>query len=73
VWIDGQPIFDDTLVDGSSSGLAQLTAGRHDIRVRLQNRGDGGPRLYLYWIPPGGGREVLPGRVLYPPPPRSAD
>jgi hypothetical protein len=72
LWIDQQRIFDDTLVDGPSSGLAQLTAGRHEIRVRLQNRGDGGPRLYLYWIPPGGGREVLPGRVLYPPPPKSA-
>jgi hypothetical protein len=70
LWIDAQTIFDDTQVDGPISGVAQLTAGRHDIRVRLQNRGDGGPRLYLFWIPPGGGREVLPGRVLYPPPPK---
>jgi hypothetical protein len=70
LWIDAQTIFDDTQADDPASGLAQLTAGRHEIRVRLQNRGDGGPRLYLYWIPPGGGREVVPGRVLYPPPPK---
>jgi hypothetical protein len=65
-------MFDDTVTDGPTSGVAQLMAGRHEIRVRLQNRGDGGPRLYLFWIPPGGGREVLPGRVLYPPPPKPA-
>jgi hypothetical protein len=72
LWIDEQVVFDDTTVDGAVSGVAQLTAGRHPIRVRLQNRGDGGPRLYLFWVPPGGGREVVPGRVLYPPPPERA-
>jgi hypothetical protein len=72
LWIDGVAIFDDTVADSPTSGLAQLTTGRHEIRVRLQNRGDGGPRLYLFWIPPGGGREVLPGRLLYPPPPNAA-
>ena len=72
LWIDAQMIFDDTQVEGATSGLAQLAPGRHEIRVRLQNRGDGGPRLYLFWIPPGGGREVLPGRVLYPPAPKPA-
>jgi hypothetical protein len=69
--IDDRGIFDDT-ADGratSQSGLAQLAAGRHAIQVRLQDRDQGGPRLYLYWTPPGGGREIVPGRVLYPPPP----
>jgi hypothetical protein len=71
LWIDGRSIFDDT-EDGSLPavlGAVQLTAGRHQVRVRLRDRGDGGPRLYLYWTPPGGGRELVPGRVLYPPPP----
>jgi 4-amino-4-deoxy-L-arabinose transferase-like glycosyltransferase len=71
LWIDERGIFDDT-VDGpaaSQSGVAQLTAGRHTIRVRLQDRDQAGPRLYLYWTPPGGARELVPGRALYPPPP----
>jgi hypothetical protein len=38
--------------------------------VRLQNRGDGGPRLYLYWTPPNSPRALVPGRALYPPDPR---
>ncbi|HEV7666497.1 MAG TPA: PA14 domain-containing protein [Chloroflexota bacterium] len=73
LWIDEQRVFDDTVDSPSAtiSGVAQLTAGRHAIRARLQNRGDGGPKLYLYWVPPGGGREILPGRVLYPPLPSS--
>jgi hypothetical protein len=71
LWIDDLGIFDDT-ADApatSQSGLVQLAAGRHAIRVRLQDRDQGGPRLYLYWTPPGGAREIVPGRVLYPPPP----
>jgi hypothetical protein len=71
LWIDDRGIFDDT-VDGRAagqSGVTQLTAGRHTIRVRLQVRDQSGPRLYLYWTPPGGAREIVPGRVLYPPVP----
>jgi Dolichyl-phosphate-mannose-protein mannosyltransferase/PA14 domain len=72
LWINEQLVFDDT-PEGSiekRSGAIELSAGRHPIRVRLQNRADGGPRVYLFWIPPGGQREVVPGRVLYPPLPR---
>jgi DNA-binding beta-propeller fold protein YncE len=74
LWIDGAPVFDDTVETGSpdSAGTMQLTAGRHAIRVRFQNRGDGGPRLYLYWTPPGGARSLVPGAVLYPPTPQAA-
>ena len=64
-------VFDDT-AEGTAerqSGSIDLTQGRHSIRVRMQNRGAGGPRLYLYWSPPGGTRELVPGRALYPPPP----
>jgi len=71
LWIDERQVFDDTpeAAPEVRSGSLELTAGRHAIRVRLQNRSDGGPRLYLYWTPPGGRREVIPGRALYPPPP----
>ena len=72
LWIDEQLVFDDT-PDGAiekRTGAIELSAGLHPIRVRLQNRSQGGPRLYLYWTPPGGQREVIPGRALYPPPPR---
>jgi hypothetical protein len=74
LWIDEQAVFDDT-ADGArnaTAGTAQLTSGKHPIRVRMQQRGDGGPRLYLYWSPPGGAREIVPGRLLYPPEPALA-
>jgi alpha-L-fucosidase len=71
LWIDERVVFDETPEDAPevNFGSVALTAGRHAIRVRLQNRNAGGPRLYLYWIPPGGQREVVPGRALYPVPP----
>jgi 4-amino-4-deoxy-L-arabinose transferase-like glycosyltransferase len=71
LWIDDRVVFDDTPEGAaeSLSGVVQLTAGRHQLRVRFQDRGDGGPRLYLFWTPPGGARETLSGRVLYPPAP----
>jgi alpha-L-fucosidase len=73
LWLDGAsaPVFDDTLdlPSASNSGTVQLSAGRHPIRVRFQQRGDGGPHLYLYWTPPGGARQLVPGSVLYPPAP----
>jgi hypothetical protein len=74
LWIDDRGIFDDTIDSraASQSGVTQLTAGRHPIRVRLQVRDQAGPRLYLYWTPPGGAREIVPGRVLYPPVPELA-
>ena len=71
LWLDNQLVFDDT-AEGTAerqSGSVVLTQGRHSIRVRMQDRGDGGPRLYLYWSPPGGTRELVPGSALYPPPP----
>src|SRR5262249_1021803 len=70
LWIDGQALFDDTgnAATEAHSGAIQRAAGRHEIRVRLQDRGDGGPRLYLYWTPPGATvRQIVPGRVLFPP------
>jgi PA14 domain/Dolichyl-phosphate-mannose-protein mannosyltransferase len=69
LWIDSNVLFDDTPegADDIQVGSAVLTAGRHAIRVRLQNRGDAGSRLYLYWTPPGGTRTLVSGQVLYPP------
>jgi hypothetical protein len=74
LWIDEAMVFDDTPATApeTTSGNLELSAGRHAIRVRLQNRKDSGPRLYLYWTPPGGEREIVPGQALYPPPPRSS-
>ena len=73
LWLDNQVVFDDT-PEGApelQAGSIQLSQGRHAIRVRMQDRGDGGPRLYLYWSPPGSTRELVPGGALYPPPPQS--
>src|SRR5262249_60213218 len=74
LWIDERPIFDETEDQRAelAAGTVELSAGEHSIRVRLQDRGQGGPRLYLYWTPPGGTREVVPGRVLYPPRPEGS-
>ena len=71
MWLDERVIFDDTAEGAAetTTGTTELDAGEHRIRVRFQDRGDGGPRLYLYWTPPGGPRQVIPGRVLYPPRP----
>jgi hypothetical protein len=73
LWIDGAPVFDDTTdaADAAAKGSRQLEAGRHAIRVRFQDRGDGGPRLYLYWTPPGGVRNLVPGEALFPPVPEA--
>jgi uncharacterized membrane protein/DNA-binding beta-propeller fold protein YncE len=69
LWIDDRQVFDDT-ADGApemTAGTIELQPGEHHIRVRFQDRGQGGPHLYLYWTPPGGARQVVPGRVLHPP------
>jgi DNA-binding beta-propeller fold protein YncE/4-amino-4-deoxy-L-arabinose transferase-like glycosyltransferase len=71
LWIDDRQVFDDT-ADGApemTAGTIELQPGEHYIRVRFQDRGQGGPHLYLYWTPPGGARQVVPGRVLRPPEP----
>jgi hypothetical protein len=71
LWIDERQVFDDTPTDAPEavSGTLELTAGRHAIRVRLQDRAIGGPRMYLFWTPPAGQRQVVPGSALYPPRP----
>ena len=69
LWIDERVVFDTLGADTGMNGPAQLTAGRHAIRVRLSNRGDGGPRMYLYWTPPNGARGLVPGQLLYSPAP----
>jgi hypothetical protein len=71
LWLDNQLVFDDTSEGAPEQrvGSIELAQGRHSIRVRMQQRGDGGPRLYLYWSPPGGTRELVPSSALYPPEP----
>jgi Dolichyl-phosphate-mannose-protein mannosyltransferase/PA14 domain len=69
LWIDERVVFDDTANDApeQTSGVAELASGQHQIRVRLQDRAEGGPGIYLFWVPPGGARQVIPGRALFPP------
>ncbi len=69
LWIDERLVFDDTRADVGDQpfGTVELSAGLHGLRVRFQDRSEGGPRIYLYWTPPGGARQIVPGRVLYPP------
>jgi len=48
-----------------SSGKINLSAGRHSLRLRyLDDMGNS--RLYLYWTPPGGERQVISSNVLWP-------
>jgi hypothetical protein len=69
LWIDERRVFDETPPDAADqpSGTIELSAGMHALRVRFQDRSEGGPRIYLFWTPPGGARQIVPGRVLYPP------
>jgi len=68
LWIDNKLVVDN---GGHHSeryveGRTNLTEGLHDIRLRYF-QDDGGRTLDLYWVRPGGGKEIVPTSVLFPP------
>jgi hypothetical protein len=68
--IDGSLLMSDLDIKTAKlESEVELAAGRHAISVRFEKTEDGAPWIDLYWMPPGGQRVIVPGSVLYPPPP----
>jgi DNA-binding beta-propeller fold protein YncE len=66
VYLDEKMVVDNGReVNRYVEGSVQLAQGWHPIRVRYLNRIDHA-HLYLYWIPPGGAREIVPSTNLSP-------
>lgn len=68
LYIDGKLVVDNGghHADRYMEGRVSLTEGLHDIRLRY-NQDDGGRVMELYWIPPGGHKEMVPTEALFPP------
>jgi hypothetical protein len=68
VEVDGQKLFSRPhLPEGNlwNEGSLKLSPGRHSIRIRYAEARSYS-RMELWWQPPGGDKEVVPTRVLYP-------
>jgi len=73
LWIDGEQLLGEASYPGERvEGMKELTAGRHQIRMRLASVGSY-PTMRLWWIPPEGEESVVPWSVFYPPPPEFVD
>ncbi|HEY65035.1 MAG TPA: hypothetical protein G4O02_10740 [Caldilineae bacterium] len=67
VYIDGQLVVDNGGHHGAQyrEGRIELSQGFHDIEVRYFQ--DGGSReMQLWWMPPGGTKELVPPEYLFP-------
>ena len=61
VWIDGRPIVNNPT--GVAEGSTQLSAGWHDLRVRLLDSTNY-THIQLYWTPPGQAQEIIPSHAI---------
>ena len=66
LWIDGEPVVAAETSNQYAEGATQLEAGLHDIRVRFADATDH-THINVYWLPPGGSRQIIPPAVLFPP------
>lgn len=66
LWIDEQPVVAATAPNVYAEGMVTLDEGLHDIRIRYADRTDHS-HINFYWTPPGGGRQIVPPEVLFPP------
>jgi sugar lactone lactonase YvrE len=68
VYIDGKLVVDNGghHSDRYVEARVTLTQGLHDLRIRYF-QDDGGRVMELYWIPPGGRKELVPNAALFPP------
>jgi len=64
--IDGQPVAHSEEPNAYVEGGLTLEAGMHDIRVRFADR-TSHTHLNVFWMPPGGSRQIIPADVLFPP------
>ena len=69
VTVDGAQVAASIGRQPSAPSPIDLERGWHPIEVRYENRSDYA-QVYLYWTPPGGARELVPGLLLQPPGPK---
>ena len=65
LFVDGQ----ERIVNGNINNLMEaqidFTAGFHDIEIQFTDL-DNSSHMYLYWIPPGKPRSIIPSAFLFP-------
>jgi 4-amino-4-deoxy-L-arabinose transferase-like glycosyltransferase len=66
LYIDGEEVVASRERDEYDQEGLDLQAGYHDLRLRYAARTHH-MHIDLYWIPPGGTREIVPSEVLFPP------
>jgi len=68
LYINGQLVVDNGGHHGAryAEGWIDLQQGFQDIRLRYF-QDDGGRKMELWWMPPGGPKEQVPAEQLYPP------
>ena len=66
LYIDGRLVLSNERPDGYYEQTVHLDAGLHDLRLRYLDKTDHS-HVYLYWIAPGIGREIIPYQRLTPP------
>ncbi len=65
VFIDGQLVVNATGPSDDIEGDTTLTAGRHSIHIRFLDY-LGGSLIHLYWMSPGGQKQIVPSDALLP-------
>ena len=66
LYIDGEPVVEESERAQLVSGEADLSIGMHDIQGRFLDQ-DSHSQVYLYWMPPGGDYARIPYEALYLP------
>lgn len=66
LWIDETPVVRADQPNMLSEGEITLTAGLHDIRIRLADRTDH-THINVFWQPPSSERQIIPTEALFPP------
>jgi hypothetical protein len=61
-----QQLIIDNRPRGVREGSLQLSQGWHELSLRYTDETQYS-RVYLYWTPPSGAREIVPARYLLPP------
>jgi hypothetical protein len=66
LYIDGEPVVENSELGQIESGSVVLSIGMHDIDVRFLDQ-DSHSQVYLYWMPPGEDYTRIPSEALYLP------
>lgn len=66
LFIDEQLVVEVPARNQRHQAQIDLSEGLHDIRLRYADRTDH-TFINLYWTPPGGGQQIVPPEVLFPP------